>query len=249
MSTQIKTANASQGKSKKRILSVTIQRVFDEDPDTSYLGEYSSKRKSDYTIERRHEQDCNLNSNTTPSRLMLERVLSRAEAQHTIICENHTTSVNDECWACDVEAKSQAALELIREQIDALEECNCGGVHIERNSFELFNPNHDNYQGLPDAEIRKYCWQDYERMESLSNGSWSFLGIVAECEVEVIVDGKPYTTELHASLWGIESDSDREYLKTTEGEQIADIRSQLKEYGFSTRAISQAMKSIERKEA
>jgi hypothetical protein len=247
MTTLIK-ANASEGKTCKRILSVTLKHVSDYDADTSHLGEYSSKRKSEYTIERRHEQECNLNSNIAPSREMLERVVARAEAEHTIVCENHTTFTSDECWACDVEAKNQAIVDLIREQIDALEECNCGGVHIDRNSFELFNPNFENYKGLPDAEVRKYCWQDYERMESLNNQNWYFLGIVAEAEIEAIVDGKPYSTELTASVWGIESDSEREYLASTEDEQLADIRSQLKEYGFSSRAISQAMKSIIGKE-
>jgi acetolactate synthase regulatory subunit len=247
MTTLIK-ANASEGKTSKRIVSVTIKRAYDENPDTSYLGEYSSKRKSEYTIERRHEQECNLNSNVAPSREMLERVLARAEAEHNIVCENHTTFTSDECWACDVEAKNQASVDLIREQIDALDECNCGGVHIDRNSFELFNPNFENYKGLPDAEVRRYCWQDYERLEGLHNQNWYFLGIVAEAEIEAIVDGKPYTTELTASVFGIESDSDRDYLKSTEDEQLADIRSQLKDYGFSSRAISQAMKSIVRKE-
>jgi len=40
-------------KSMKRIHKVTIKRMSDTDPDTSYLGEYSDRAKTDYAIDRR----------------------------------------------------------------------------------------------------------------------------------------------------------------------------------------------------
>ena len=42
----------------KRILSVTIKREMDYDADTSYLGQYVGRMKSDYTIDRRHTAEC-----------------------------------------------------------------------------------------------------------------------------------------------------------------------------------------------
>ena len=45
------TVNAS--KSGKRILSVTIKHIIDENPDTSWLGEYSDTAETEFAIERR----------------------------------------------------------------------------------------------------------------------------------------------------------------------------------------------------
>jgi hypothetical protein len=246
MSTQVKTANASEGKHQKRILSVNIKRVLDENPDTSWLGEYSNKRTSDYSIDRRHSEDCDSQRDLT------------AKARQTI--EHARATVADyQSLEPNSDTREWEALEeayyFLDNLADEVIECDCGGHQVSSRELPYFNPSF-NYvdsvgnlrEGMTAEEVRKYVRQDYDRMEGLNNGSWSFIGVVAECEIEAIVDGKPYTTELNASLWGIESDSDREYLKSTENEQLADIRGQLREYGFSTRAISQAMKSIVRKE-
>ena len=48
-------------KEQKRILSVTIIHQPDSDGDTSYYGEYSSQRKSKYSIDRAHTLDCAVN--------------------------------------------------------------------------------------------------------------------------------------------------------------------------------------------
>lgn len=42
----------------KRILTVTVKRMYDESPDTSWLGEYASHPKGDYSIDRAHTLDC-----------------------------------------------------------------------------------------------------------------------------------------------------------------------------------------------
>jgi hypothetical protein len=239
-------ASTSEGKSKKRILSVTIKRVLNENPDTSWLGEYSNKRTSDYSIDRRHSEDCDSQRDLT------------AKARQTI---EHARSTVAEFQALEPSSDTleSEALEdayyFLDNLADEVIECDCGGHHVSSRELPYFNPSF-NYvdasgnlrEGMRAEEVRKYVRQDYDRMEGLNNGLWSFIGIVAECEIEAIVDGKPFTTELHASLWGIESDSDRAYLKSNEDEQLADIRGQLGEYGFNTRAISQAMKSIIRKE-
>lgn len=44
-------------KTSKRILSVTIKRIVDTDPDTSNYGEYSDK-PSEFYIDRAHKSDC-----------------------------------------------------------------------------------------------------------------------------------------------------------------------------------------------
>ena len=45
-------------KTGNRILSVVIRRMYDESPDTSWLGEYSNSRESEFSIDRAHSEDC-----------------------------------------------------------------------------------------------------------------------------------------------------------------------------------------------
>src|SRR6266550_3975171 len=46
----------------KRILKVTLKRMIDEDPDTSWLGKYSDTRTSELSIDRAHDLDCFANT-------------------------------------------------------------------------------------------------------------------------------------------------------------------------------------------
>src|SRR5205823_3422925 len=48
----------NNSKTSKQILSVSIKHLIDESPDTSHLGEYSNHADSDYTIDRKHAEDC-----------------------------------------------------------------------------------------------------------------------------------------------------------------------------------------------
>lgn len=47
-------------KNMKRIHSVTIKRMIDESPDTSWLGEYSNRATSEYSIDRAHNIECDV---------------------------------------------------------------------------------------------------------------------------------------------------------------------------------------------
>ena len=47
-------------KQSKRILSVTVKRMIDDSPDTSWLGEYSNKPANGFAIDREHAEDCPL---------------------------------------------------------------------------------------------------------------------------------------------------------------------------------------------
>jgi hypothetical protein len=112
---------------------------------------------------------------------------------------------------------------------------------MERGEPRYFNGNVENYAGESPEDIRKYCQQDYERMERLSRGDWGYLAIRADAEI--IVDG--VSQEISSGgLWGIESDSDRTYLTEIETEQLSELREQLRAVGFGTRAISTAFKTV-----
>ena len=51
-------------KNMKRISKVTIKWMPDNDPGTSWMGQYSDRAETDYAIDRRHSLDCPVNSGT-----------------------------------------------------------------------------------------------------------------------------------------------------------------------------------------
>src|SRR5258708_29020997 len=68
----------------KRIAQVTIKRFNDDSPDTSHLGEYSDREKTDYAIDRRHSLDCPVNTGTDGKLLWYSSGSGRIELQMTM---------------------------------------------------------------------------------------------------------------------------------------------------------------------
>lgn len=249
----------------KRIHSVTIKRMLDQDPDTSHLGEYSTRPSSQFSIDRAHDLDCICQTYNKPTGEGL-RVL---EAAQQYLCD----SLN--------ELQANAAQQyipfelvewyddgdtFIHDFLEGDEELCLGSCRGSWNNreYRYFNPsfNYVDDKGHAKDEDPKaviaYTKQDFERMESLNNNNWCYVGIGAEAEYYVSTPaddstGKHGTFLLQkitsGGLWGIESDSDRSYFESVEQEELAELRSQLKAIGFSSRAISTAFKTIERKEA
>jgi hypothetical protein len=169
----------------KKINKITIKHIFDESPDTSFIGQYTDD-----------PQPWNID---------------REQGEYIAILQK------DE----DYELPSKGR------------------------EYRFFNPcaggeeeGTENYQ--------KYGKQDFKRMESLNNGKWEFIGIKAFAEVQTSQDGNGWLINSVSSggLWGIESDSDKDYLKTVEQEQIAELKIVLKEFGFSDKEINKAIKEI-----
>lgn len=192
-------------KQAKRILTVVVKRMIDTDPDTRWMGEYSSNPTSFASIDREHDSDC------------------------------------PQFWANGTDEDGE------------IRDCNCSGGNRERNEYQYFNPSfnyvdkHGNPTGnLPEDEVRKYTRQDYERMESLQRGNWSFIGIRAEATVQLTGDLTQHLSS--GGLWGIESDSDKSYFSEVEQEQLAELREELHAAGFSKRAISAAFRDVAHKD-
>lgn len=249
---------------KKRILSVTIKRMFDDSPDASWLGEYSDKAETEYAIDRAHSEDCDsVRADIQEAKEKLERIADYLESV-SLDC-NHATWHGD-CPDC---AEMMDAHDTLTELARDIDECDCsragrwsGREYRYFNSASLCS---FEKSGMTDRkawaeEMRKYARQDYERMESLNAGHWCFIGIRAEAEIGLPVlanKGCVHGHEVYythtqnitsGGLWSIESDSDKSYLESVEKDELSDLRGQLKALGFSTRAISSAFKSIERKE-
>ena len=267
----------------KRIERVTIKRMTDDSPDTSYLGEYSNRAESEYAIDRKHSLDCPVNAGTAGKLLSytsgtglieLQMTVEQAEsASHSGDCDEDTrelskvpaiaeqlakldpTALSAElreygAWGAeelaDHDQNLQRILWLAACDIREQDGCDCGERgDAERGEFRYFNPYHERCPGESTADIRGHCQQDYERMERLNRGDWCFIGIRADAEI--VVDGVMQEIS-SGGLWGIESDSDRAYLTEIEGEQLSELRDQLRALGFGTRAIGTAFKNAEHAE-
>lgn len=233
--------------SMKRIHKVVIKRMIDSDPDTSWLGEYSNTKTSEFSIDRKHSFDCR-SVNSQSALDQLERVLNY------IFAERQKFSSNRDSDAPLYDAFDEAA-DLIGEKQDELQECDCNeSGDMNRNEYRYFNPSF-NYvssdgkiqDGLTPEDVRKYTRSDYERMEALNNQQWGFIGIKAEAQVQLSSDVVQRITS--GGLWGVESDSGKEYFAEVEAEELATLATELHALGFSKRAVSAAFRNVEHKEA
>jgi hypothetical protein len=234
-------------KSMKRISKVTVKRMADNDPDTSWLGHYSDRAESDYAIDRKHSLDCQINNPPTEGIAQLERVSTYLETEHNKL-------VGSLDWQQNLEAVEDLSesIDTLADAIGELEECDCSERgDAERGEYRYFNGCVENYKGESPENIRKYVRQDYERMERLARGDWGFIGIRAEAEIAISDDPHKRTNTTwtlqeitSGGLWGIESDSDKSYLAEIETEQLSELREQLRALGFSTRAITTALKTL-----
>ena len=229
-------------KNSKRILSVKVKHILDDSPDTSYLGEYSNRSESEYAIDRAHSEDCaSVSSEAKTAKIMLEHAACTiADIQKEVIYEENVTE-----W----EALEDGYAELDNLAQEVIE-CDCN-KHFSGREYRYFNSASVDSHNTPE-ENRKYARQDYERSEQLNAGNWYYIGIRAEAAVSVDGNnpqGGVTQTITSGGLWGIESDSGRDYLESVEKEELADLKTQLLALGFSKRAISTAFKSIEREDS
>lgn len=100
-----------------------------------------------------------------------------------------------------------------------------------------------------DAEVqaRKQNRQDFERMEEFAAGDVSCMGIKAIANLLVPL-GENYW--IHQSvesggLWGIESDSNEEYIKEVAEEELSELREILGGLTIGKRTIATALKKVE----
>src|SRR5437016_5696050 len=189
-----KTQNAS---ARKRILSVTVRRMIDDSPDSSYLGEYGNSPKSDYAIDRTHSEDCaSVRADIREAKNTLEHVQQTIGDLHNAVLARYNGTLANEKLDAEKDALIEA-YDTVRELIDSIGECDCGEHgDMSPREYRYFNPSF-NYvdkdgnpsDGLTPEDVRKYTRQDYDRMERLNAGDWSFIGIRAEAEIISNVQG------------------------------------------------------------
>jgi hypothetical protein len=236
MSTKAQNASA-----RKRILSVTILRILDTDADTSYLGKYGNRAESEYAIDRAHSEDCaSVRPEVQAAKQTLEHVQQTIGDLHNAVLAQYNGTLANEKLDAEKDALGEA-YDTVGELIESADECDCSfSGHWNNREYRYFNPNHENYKGLPEEEIRKYCRQDFDRMESLNSGNWCYIGIRAEARVQTGSDVVQKITS--GGLYGIESDSGKEHIAETIREELASLKTELLQLGFSKRAVASAFK-------
>ena len=238
----------------KRIHKVTVKRMCDESPDTSWLGEYADRATSEFSIDRAHDLDC-------PQQTFNEPTDAKDAIQHAM---DHLTA---HTYGKLTERETIDAMDandiLIGAQNELEEDCSCGsGGNWNNREYRYFNPGSvepfkADASWIPATEndkraywlktMRENARQDYERMESLSSGQFCFIGIRADAELNIPGGKLAFISQEITSggLWGIESDSEASYIESIEQEELADLRGQLHAIGFSQRAITAAFKNVE----
>jgi hypothetical protein len=101
----------------KRISKVTIKRMTDTDPDTSYLGHYSERAESGYAIDRRHSLDCPINSGTEGKLLWFSSGNGRIDLRMTMEQAESASHSGD----CDEDTRKLSKLPAIAEQLEKID--------------------------------------------------------------------------------------------------------------------------------
>lgn len=190
----------------KKIESIKILHTYDDNPDTSFMGEYTDQINDGIIIRKFNEFYEHL------SEEQLEQIPDRSGEYRGFKPFNHIPH--------DPKNWDHVSKEMKKEVIKK-------------------------YGSLKKADY-SYALADYERMEQLNNGYFSFIGISAEAKVLTSYDGKNWLINTLSSggLWGIESDSDSEYINEVQSEQLAELKDVLIEYGFTEQEINEKSSEV-----
>jgi hypothetical protein len=212
-----------------KIEKVWIKKTFDDNPDTSFLGEHTDQ-KSDWVICRHCGEFVFLAEE--PNRKI-------KELEETI----DSFFDDDEFDFTPYASYQFLYLEELENELKTLDPHDCPKSSREYNYFKPYACGED--EGTED--FITYGKQGFKRMEGLNNSDWFFMGITAKAKIRLPND----TVQVIESggLWGIESDSDNGYLQTIIDEELHNLRESLEALGIGKRAITYAFKDVEVKEA
>lgn len=201
----------------KRIHKVTILRMVDESPDTSWLGEYSNEATSEFAIDRKHAKSCTgfwANADLPDD----ARECDCSSIGHRQMPYFNPGSVEafkaDASWIPPTETDKRGYW------FQAMKK----NAIADYERAEAFNAGDFYFIGIrAEAEV-------------------SLSGMAIPNPVAGTVVSPTYLIQRISSggCWGIESDAG--YFAEVEAEQLSELRSQLSAIGFGKRAISAAFK-------
>ncbi len=98
---------------------------------------------------------------------------------------------------------------------------------------------------LRNADIA-YAYADMKRLQNYYEGKWWYIGIVLTARFAISDDNLHWAyDDMTASLWGIESDINKEQKNQFIDELKHELKQNLLEFGFTENDIDTAMESIE----
>jgi hypothetical protein len=216
--------------SKPKIESIYVEKCIDNDPDMSYIGEYSDNPENG-SIERASGE-------------FVGDIRHRASLIERL--ENRIDDENEYCAPIE-EYETRPESEKIIRWRKRIEKVRATGPSEFRETngreYRYFTPYAGGEKwGSPD--YRKYAKQDFERMEAYNDCGWCYVGIIAKAKISI--DGTIQTIR-SGGVWGVESDSGYDYMMETASDQITDLTNQLCALGFGARAITHALDQWDRK--
>ena len=212
---------------KKRILSVTIKHMTDENPETSWIGKYTDDIRPDAIIRNTGEFCGKIDQRRRLLDTLDERIQELEDEKDE----------PDEILSGLI-AKCKARQKRIE---------NSGDIEFpsKGREYRFFLP----YAGgekYPSRDYKKYGLQDLELQKGLERGDWFFMGVSVEARIQLTGDLVQKISS--GGLWGIESNAGEEHLTQVEGEERNQLRDELKAIGFTDRQITKAFINCERKD-
>lgn len=92
--------------------------------------------------------------------------------------------------------------------------------------------------------MKKNAEADYKMMEAYNRSEWYMTGTWAEATI--VLSGTTTQKIESGGLWGTESNSEKDYFKEIEDEQLEELSDQLLACGFTEKEIAAAFKNLER---
>jgi len=209
----------------KGSLEFRIEWLYDEDPDTSWIGEYRTKGPEEGYIDRKRgvlygeaveepEDPCYECEKLEKCELYLHHFDNPFACKPRCIYEMKYQEWND-----------NYGLEILADEL---------GSTWERNSHRFFVP-HAGGEEPGSEHFAEYAIQNYDRITGLERGRWYFMG----CAVTLSVDGM----ELGGTgVWGIESSCGDDYITQIEGEEISELIHDIPEY---KEKLTEVLKALE----
>lgn len=185
---------------------LSVQQVHDDDPDTSYLGQWTDDADDWCIIRATGEYVAKVHQRAR----IIEALRDRID-----YCAEYYTEPD----APEYAAKMRARLA----RIEASGETKLPGRGRE---YRFFKPA-DNGEAEGSAEYCKYGLQNWKRIERLNNGDWHYVGITVTV---TLTNADGFEREISSGgLWGIESDSGK-YLMDVAREQMEEIRAEVEKH-------------------
>jgi len=188
----------------------SVEWVLDENPDTSYLGEYTSNQSDGWFIDRERglllgdpvlepEEPLDFEEIAAYEAWLDEWDVWNNNYGREVLADVGASWNRNELrfYVPPIKIRGYHDYTADRDYFDDV-------AKPQLRQYNISVPDDDDVAGMTKATVALWCCQDYERMEDLNCGSWCFMGCVVTATVNGIEVGR-------ASLWGIESDSDEEW--------------------------------------